>query len=144
MGVAWGGLLWALGCNLAQPKWATLGAHTRPSPPKPSVVKIQTKSTSPTKSGRASSRKAQPWGAKHPKNLTKWAPKGLKWPKCVPKRRFFLECRGCAPERRVVKQAVVNPCPNPGRSSNYIFTTLGAGPEASVAVTHVSFRKLPM
>ena len=25
-----GGLLWALGCNLAQPKWATLGAHTPP------------------------------------------------------------------------------------------------------------------
>ena len=95
-----------------------------------SVVKIQTKSTSPTKSGRATSRKAQPWGAKHPKNLIKWAPKGLKWPKCVPKRRFFLECRGCAPERRVVKQAVVNPCPKPGWSSKYIFTTLAKSIQA--------------
>ena len=26
-GVAWGGALWALVCDLAQPKWATLGAH---------------------------------------------------------------------------------------------------------------------
>ena len=34
MGVAWGGLLWALGCNLAQPKWATLGAHTPQWQPK--------------------------------------------------------------------------------------------------------------
>ena len=30
-----GGLLWALGCMLAQPKWAKLGAHTPPSFPKP-------------------------------------------------------------------------------------------------------------
>ena len=52
-------------------------------------------------------------------------PKGPEMAQMCAKKANFLECRGCAPERRVVKQAVVNPCPKPGWSSNYISTTLG-------------------